>query len=55
MTGKFIAKCIHSSIDLLILLPHCSHLLQPLDVGVFGPMKQFHAQEVDPHNTRILG
>jgi hypothetical protein len=36
-----------SGIDLLILPPHCSHLLQPLDVGVYGPLKRYHAQEVD--------
>ncbi|KFZ17822.1 hypothetical protein V501_01531, partial [Pseudogymnoascus sp. VKM F-4519 (FW-2642)] len=36
-----------NNIDLLILPPHCSHLLQPLDVGVFGPLKKYHAYETD--------
>lgn len=47
ITGNMIALCIENNIDLLILPPHCSHLLQPLDVGVYGPLKRFHAQEVD--------
>lgn len=47
ITGELIALCIEKDIDLLILPPHCSHLLQPLDVGVYGPMKRFHTFEVD--------
>ena len=47
ITGDMIALCMGSGIDLLILPPHCSHLLQPLDVGVYGPLKRYHAQEVD--------
>ncbi|KAI0991856.1 hypothetical protein K3495_g16331, partial [Podosphaera aphanis] len=34
ISGDLIALCIEKDIDLLILPPHCSHLLQPLDVGV---------------------
>lgn len=47
ITGDMIAFCMENGIDLLILPPHCSHLLQPLDVGVYGPMKKYHALEVD--------
>jgi len=43
ITGNIITLCIHNCIDLLIPPPHYSHLLHPLDVSVFGPMKQFHA------------
>jgi hypothetical protein len=43
MTGmraaKFVAHCMHYKIELIILPPHSSHLLQPLDVTVFGPLK----------------
>jgi hypothetical protein len=47
ITGDLIALCMDNDIDLLILPPHCSHLLQPLDVGVYGPLKRYHAQEID--------
>lgn len=47
ITGNMIRLCIDYNIDLLILPPHCSHILQPLDVGVFGPMKKYHAYETD--------
>ncbi|APA05659.1 hypothetical protein sscle_01g004290 [Sclerotinia sclerotiorum 1980 UF-70] len=47
ITGSFIAFCIEKEIDLLILPPHCSHLLQLLDIAVYGPMKRYHALEVD--------
>jgi hypothetical protein len=47
ITGNMISLCIDNNIDLLILPCHCSHLLQPLDVGVFGPMKKYHAFETD--------
>jgi len=32
--------CIQHRIDLLLLPPHSSHLMQPLDVAVFGPLKR---------------
>ncbi|APA06561.1 hypothetical protein sscle_02g013310 [Sclerotinia sclerotiorum 1980 UF-70] len=50
ITGSFIAFCIEKEIDLLILPPHCSHLLQPLDIAVYGPMKRYHALEVDRYS-----
>lgn len=34
-----IAYCIEHAIDLLILPPHTWHMLQPLDVSVFSPLK----------------
>lgn len=50
ITGNLIGYCIDKNIDLLILPPHCSHLLQPLDVGVYGPMKRYHTAEVDRYS-----
>jgi hypothetical protein len=47
ITGDLIALCLEKDINLLILPPHCSHLLQPLDVRVYGPIKRYHASEVD--------
>jgi len=40
VTANVIAFCIKNAIDLLILPPHTSHILQPLDVGVFAPLKR---------------
>jgi hypothetical protein len=43
--GDFIAYCMENKIDLLILPPHCSHILQPLNVGVFAAFKRYHTIE----------
>ncbi|ODQ68871.1 hypothetical protein LIPSTDRAFT_7335 [Lipomyces starkeyi NRRL Y-11557] len=40
ISGSFIAHCLQNRITLLILPPHTSHLLQPLDVAIFGPLKK---------------
>jgi hypothetical protein len=40
LTSKFIARCMEASIDLTSLPPHTSHQLQPLDIGIFGPLKR---------------
>ena len=32
----------------MVLPPHSSHLTQPLDVGVFGPLKTLMASEMEP-------
>jgi DDE superfamily endonuclease len=45
--ADFIAHCMENDIDLLIMPPHCSHLLQPLDVGVFAAFKRAHSNETD--------
>ena len=42
-----ITHCIKHAIDLLILLSHTSHMLQPLDVSVFAPLKRALAKETD--------
>jgi hypothetical protein len=34
-----------NNIDLLIMPAHCSHILQPLDVGVFSAFKRYHSVE----------
>jgi hypothetical protein len=40
ISGGFISHCIQNRISLLILPPHTSHVLQPLDVAIFGPLKK---------------
>jgi len=47
ITARVVAFCMEHAIDLLILPPHCSHILQPLDVGMFAPLKRALAAETD--------
>src|SRR5271169_4472500 len=48
ITGDWIAHCMRNKIELLVLPPHSSHLTQPLDVGVFGPLKTLMASAIEP-------
>ena len=47
ITANVIAHCMEHIIDLLILPPHTSHILQPLDVSIFSPLKRALALETD--------
>jgi hypothetical protein len=47
ITADVIAFCMRHAIDLLTLPPHCSHTVQPLDVGVFAPIKRDLASETN--------
>lgn len=40
MTEDFLFECYINNIYVLFLPAHASHVLQPLDVAVFGPLKQ---------------
>ena len=40
ISGSFISHCMQNRISILILPSHTSHVLQPLDVAVFGPLKK---------------
>jgi predicted transcriptional regulator len=40
ISGSFISHYIQNQISLLIIPPHTSHVLQPLDISIFGPLKQ---------------
>jgi hypothetical protein len=40
ISGSFIAHCLQNRTILFNLLPHTSHLLQPRDVAIFGPLKK---------------
>ena len=48
ITAAWIAHCMKNNIILMILPPHSSHLTQPLDVGVFGPLKTHMAAAIEP-------
>ncbi|KAF5724953.1 Fot5 transposase [Fusarium mundagurra] len=39
--------CEENNIITLCMPPHSSHLLQPLDVGCFGPLKKAYGREID--------
>jgi hypothetical protein len=39
ISATFIRYCYENNIAVFLLIPHSSHLIQPLDVGVFGPLK----------------
>jgi hypothetical protein len=47
LTERFIGFCISKNIDLFCLPPHSSHLTQPLDLSIFGPLKTALTFEVD--------
>ena len=48
ISSEFAYYCIQNNIYLHLLIPHSSHLLQPLDVGVFGPLKKAVSACLDP-------
>ena len=39
ISAAFMRYCYDSNIAIFLLLPHSSHLIQPLDVSVFSPLK----------------
>lgn len=45
--ARFITFCMSHSIDLMVLPAYTSHRTQPLDVGVFGPLKRSMARAMD--------
>ena len=46
LTPEFDTFCDENAIICLCVPPHTSHLLQPLDVGVFGPLKRAYGKLV---------
>ena len=54
---EFQNLCEESKIIALCMPPHASHILQPLDVGCFAPLKQAYKKEIkslaDSHITHV--
>jgi hypothetical protein len=46
ISSDFIAFCIQKRIHIILLPPHSSHLLQPLDVGIFSPLKRALSKQI---------
>jgi hypothetical protein len=46
-TAEFTQYCKDHKIVILCMPPHSSHLLQPLDVGCFAPLKKAYGDEVN--------
>jgi hypothetical protein len=46
-SAEFEAYCKENKIITLCMPPHSSHLLQPLDVGCFGPLKKAYSREIE--------
>jgi hypothetical protein len=55
ITANVITYCIEHAIDLLILPPYTSYVLQPLDVSVFSPLKRALAAETDAASRLYVG
>ena len=49
ITFEFVSKCFSHNVLLLCLPAHSTHLLQPLDVGLFSPYQHFYGLAVDNH------
>ena len=48
VTDDFIQHYMENNIKLLVLPSHSSHFTQPLDIGIFSPLKEYMTQEIDP-------
>ncbi|KAM5529722.1 transposase [Fusarium oxysporum f. sp. phaseoli] len=46
-SADFEIYCEENNIITLCMPPHSSHLLQPLDVGCFGPLKKAYGREIE--------
>jgi hypothetical protein len=50
---RFELYCQQNNIITLCMPSHSSHLLQPLDVGCFGPLKKAYGRQVETKRTMI--
>ena len=47
LTLEFLEFAMEHNIHLLCFPPHSTHVLQPLDVGIFGPLGTYYSNQVD--------
>jgi hypothetical protein len=52
---EFIEYCVRHRILLMILPPHSTHTLQPLDVVLFKPLSQAYSNELTNHLHKAQG
>lgn len=52
ITDKIIELVIKNNVELFCLPPHTTHKLQPLDVGVFGPLQKAWVQQCNDYLGR---
>ena len=50
----FLHFCETNQIELFCLPPHTTHILQPLDVGLFAPLQSYYGRRVEQH-LRLTG
>jgi hypothetical protein len=55
MTMAFIDCCFKKRIILAVFLPHSTHTLQPLDVGLFGPLATQYSSELSLQHQASQG
>lgn len=55
VTLDFIEYCTQNRIHLLVLPPHSTHTLQPLDVVMFKPLASAYSKELQEHLQRTRG
>jgi DDE superfamily endonuclease/Tc5 transposase DNA-binding domain/helix-turn-helix, Psq domain len=48
-TDDFLYECFKNDIYLLFLPPHTSHVLQPLDISIFSPVKSYYRQALSEY------
>jgi hypothetical protein len=53
LTLEFLEDARPHKIEILCFPAHSTHLLQPLDIGIFGPLGTYYSNEVDDW-TRTL-
>ena len=54
-TLSFLEWCRNNRILAAVFPPHSTHRLQPLDVGLFGPLATYYSQSLDAHSRLSQG